>query len=200
MAYWLCSRTIREKIVEDRLDLRQREDSGSDHELNEESESPDSMHLVKPFWIQRLAKSSLQQNVILIEKTHVGSHMESLIGSYVGRHKGIHIGSHGNFRLGTHVDSRIGINRGTYVGTWQWITWLHRFPHDVMNRILHGFLHGILHGFYMDSHMVSYMACCLGFPVGSHMVSCTVSYVGFYMASYMVFTWVPVRHVAWHVG
>ena len=43
MAYCLRSRTIPEKIVEGCLDLGQRgEDSGSDDELNEESEASDS--------------------------------------------------------------------------------------------------------------------------------------------------------------
>ena len=51
MAYCLRSRTVPEKIVEGRLDLgRREEDSGSDDELNKDSESFDSMHLVKPLW------------------------------------------------------------------------------------------------------------------------------------------------------
>ena len=58
------TRTIPEKIVENRSDLGQREkDSGLDDELNEESKSSDSMHLVNPFLIQRLAVSSLRQSV-----------------------------------------------------------------------------------------------------------------------------------------
>ena len=62
-------------------------------------------------------KYELIKEVNPIEKTHVGTYIESLTGSYVGRHTGTRIGFHGNFGQGTHVGSRIGIYRGSYVGT-----------------------------------------------------------------------------------
>ena len=87
-----------------------------------------------------------------IEKTHVGSHIESLTGSYVGRHTGIRIDSHGNFGQGTHVGSRIGN------------------PQRNLFRNLRDGLHD-----YTGSHMVS----CTRFYMGSYIASCMVFTYGF---------------------
>ena len=51
---------------------------------------------------------------IPIEKNHMGSHLESLTGSYMRRKTGIRTGSHGTFEQGTYVGSHMGIHRGTY--------------------------------------------------------------------------------------